>query len=208
MISALKTQPLASVSLPPFSFPPAGLQRRTVLVTDGTDGIGTAICKKMADNGHFVATTYRNAEGARAWQSRMEKEGYLFFIYKCDVADFEESRGLARQVMEDLGPIDILISSAETVTHSAIDGMLARGFGRVININEQANRAAEAGVCGFTKALVREIAKRGVTINTVAADMLRSAPEDVAHVVSFLAAEESGFITGANIAANGAHFMD
>jgi acetoacetyl-CoA reductase len=243
--------------------------RRTVLVTGGTGGIGSAICKRMADMGHFVATTYRNEAKARAWQDRMEREGYLFFIYKCDVANFEESQSLVSDVVEDLGPIQILINNAGitrdsslrkmtleqwrdvisndldsvfNVTRAAIDSMLGTGFGRIVNISSingqkgqfgQANySAAKAGMHGFTKALAQEVAKKGITVNTispgyVATDMIMSMPEnvrssiaaqipvgrlgkpeDVAHVVSFLVSEESGFITGANIAANGGHFME
>jgi acetoacetyl-CoA reductase len=243
--------------------------RRTVLVTGGTSGVGSAICKRMADMGHFVATTYRNEEKARAWQDRMESEGYLFYIYECDVSNFEESRDLVSDVLEDLGPIQILVNntgitrdsslrkmtaeqwqdvisndlgSIFNVTRAAIDGMLATGFGRIVNISSingqkgqfgQASfSAAKAGMHGFTKALAQEVAKKGVTVNTispgyVATDMILSMPEnirssiiaqipvgrlgkpeDVAHVVSFLVSEDSGFITGANIAANGGHFID
>lgn len=254
---------------PTFEISDISLVRRTVLVTGGTGGIGTAICRKMADLGHFVATTYRNEEKARDWQGAMEKEGYLFYLYRCDVADFSESQTLAEQVVRDLGPIQILVNNAGitrdsslrkmtfeqwndvigsdlnsvfNVTRAVIDGMLATGFGRVINVSSingqkgqfgQANySAAKAGMHGFTKALAQEVAKKGVTVNTispgyVATDMILAVPEDirngimaqipvgrfgkpedVAHVVAFLTSEESGFITGANIATNGGHFME
>jgi len=243
--------------------------RRTALITGGTGGIGSAICKKMADLGFFVATTYRNEEKARDWQIHMENEGYLFYLYKCDVSDFEQSRNLVQDVVRDLGPIQILINNAGitrdsslrkmtieqwrdvissdldsvfNVTRAVIDGMLDTGFGRIINISSingqkgqfgQANyAAAKAGMHGFTKALAQEVARRGITVNTVspgyvATDMIMTMPEnirsgivaqipvgrfgkpeDIAHVVSFLASEDSGFITGANIAANGGHFME
>lgn len=243
--------------------------RRIVLVTGGTGGIGSAICRKMADLGHFVATTYRNEEKAVDWQKRMEQEGYLFFIYKCDVADFEQSQNLVKDITEDLGPIQILVNNAGitrdsslrkmtfeqwhdvmrcdldsvfNVTRAAIDGMFTTGFGRIINISSingqkgqfgQANySAAKAGMHGFTKALAQEVAKKGITVNTVspgyvATDMITAMPEnirnsiasqipvgrfgrpeDVAHVVSFLTSEESAFITGANIATNGGHHME
>ena len=45
---------------------------RVALVTGGTGGIGTAICKKLADMGHKVATNYRNEEKARAWQAQQD----------------------------------------------------------------------------------------------------------------------------------------
>lgn len=249
----------------PFSLPVP----RTVLVTGGTGGIGTEICKRLARLGHVVATTYRNEEKAREWQVAMAKEGFSFHLYKCDVADFEQAQEMVKAVIADLGPVEILVNNAGitrdstlrkmtheqwrdvisadldsvfNVTRAVLDGMLETGFGRIINISSingqkgqfgQANyAAAKAGMHGFTKALAQEVAKKGVTVNTVSpgyidTDMIQAVPdnirqnimsqipvgrfgtpEDVAHVVAFLTDEGSGFITGANIASNGGHFMD
>ncbi|TLY47102.1 MAG: SDR family oxidoreductase, partial [Gammaproteobacteria bacterium] len=92
--------------------------------------------------------------------------------------------------------------------------------------------AAKAGMHGFTMALAREVARKGVTVNSVSPGycntaMVRAVPENVrsqiianipvgrlgepveiARVVDFLCADESGFITGANIPVNGGYFMD
>jgi acetoacetyl-CoA reductase len=140
---------------------------------------------------------------------------------------------------------DVMTSNLDSVFHvtrPVLDQMLDSGFGRIINISSingqkgqfgQVNySAAKAGMHGFTKALAQEVARKGVTVNTVSpgyieTDMIMSVPEnirdgikaqipvgrfgeaqEVAHVVAFLADENSGFITGANIAANGGQFMD
>ena len=243
--------------------------RRIVLVTGGTGGIGTAICRKLAQMGHIVATTYRNEEKAKLWQEQMRREGFDIKIYKCDVADFEDASRTVREVTKDLGPIGILVNNAGitrdsslrkmtidqwrdviscdldsvfNVTRPAIEYMLDRGFGRIINISSingqkgqfgQSNyAAAKAGMHGFTKALAQEVAKKGITVNTISpgyieTDMIMSVPEniragimgqipvgrfgtpeEVAHVVSFLAENGSSFITGANIAMNGGQYME
>jgi acetoacetyl-CoA reductase len=242
---------------------------RVALVTGGTGGIGTEICRQLARRGHIVATTYRNEEKARAWQAEQVKEGFSFHLYKCDVADFNDAQNAVKAVVAELGPIQILVNNAGitrdsslrkmsveqwrdvmsanldsvfNVTRAALDYMLDSGFGRIVNISSingqkgqfgQANyAAAKAGMHGFTKALAQEVAKKNVTVNTVspgyvATDMIMAvaeniregikaqipvgrfgAPEDVAHVVCFLADDASGFITGANLAANGGQFMD
>lgn len=249
--------------------PQKGIVPRVTLVTGGTGGIGSAICKKLAQQGHIVATTYRNEEKAKAWQAAMAKEGFTFHIYKCDVANFEDTQRAVKAVVADLGPIQILVNNAGitrdatlrkmgveqwrdvisgnldsvfNVTRTALDYMLDTGFGRIINISSingqkgqfgQSNyAAAKAGMHGFTKALAQEVAKKGITVNTVSpgyieTDMIQAVPEnikqniigqipvgrfgtpeEIAHVVSFLAEDQTGFITGANIAANGGHFMD
>ncbi len=244
-------------------------KRRVVLVTGGTGGIGSAICRKMADAGHTVAATYRNAEKARRWEKEMEDEGYLFCLYKCDVSDFTQCLATAEEIASDLGPVQVLVNNAGitrdsslrkmtrqqwrevistdldsvfNMTRAVINDMVENKFGRIINISSingqkgqfgQTNySAAKAGMHGFTKALAQEVAPKGVTVNTVspgyvATEMIMSVaedirnrikcqipvgrfgtPEDVAHVVSFLAENNSAFITGANIAVNGGHYMD
>jgi len=257
--------PHENISVVPVS-PPV---KRVVLVTGGTGGIGTAICKKLARQGHIVATTYRNEEKAREWQAAQKKEGFTFHLYKCDVASFEESQAMVKTVVQELGPIQVLVNNAGitrdsslrkmtheqwrtvissdldsvfNVTRPVIDYMLDSGFGRIINISSingqkgqfgQSNyAAAKAGMHGFTKALALEVAKKGVTVNTISpgyietemvaavAENIRNSivaqipvgrfgtPDDVAHVVSFLISDDSAFITGANLATNGGHFME
>ncbi|MEO8461164.1 MAG: acetoacetyl-CoA reductase [Dokdonella sp.] len=124
---------------------------------------------------------------------------------------------------------------------SVIDGMSERGFGRIVNISSvngqtgqfgQTNySAAKAGMHGFTMALAREVARKGVTVNSVSPGYCNTAmvmavaetvrnqiianipvgrlgePREIARVVDFLASEDSGFITGANIPVNGGYFM-
>ncbi len=137
--------------------------------------------------------------------------------------------------------IDINLGGAFNLTRHVIDGMCERGFGRVINISSingqtgqfgQTNySAAKAGLHGFTMALAREVARKGVTVNSVSPGYCRTKmveaipenvrnqiiaqipvgrigePSEIARTVAFLSAEESGFITGANIPVNGGLFI-
>jgi acetoacetyl-CoA reductase len=124
---------------------------------------------------------------------------------------------------------------------NTIEGMTTRGFGRIVNISSvngqtgqfgQTNySAAKAGVHGFSMALARETARKGVTVNTVSpgycdtpmvaavAEEVRAqiiagipvgrlgSPADIARAVCFLAADDAGYITGANLPVNGGYFM-
>ena len=104
--------------------------------------------------------------------------------------------------------------------------------GKVGMVGQTNYSAAKAGMHGFTKALALEVAKKGVTVNTISpgyigtkmvmaipADVLESKiipqipmgrlgkPEEVAGLVAYLASDEAAFLTGANIAINGGQHM-
>ena len=133
------------------------------------------------------------------------------------------------------------LDSVFNVTKHLIDGMTDRGWGRIINIASingikgqfgQTNySAAKAGMHGFTKALAQEVARKGVTVNTVspgylATQMVMDVPEDVrnqiiaqipvgrlgqpeeiAALVAFVASGHAGFLTGSNLSMNGGQHM-
>jgi acetoacetyl-CoA reductase len=138
--------------------------------------------------------------------------------------------------------INTNLGSLFNMTRNVIEGMRARKFGRVINISSingqkgqfgQTNySAAKAGDIGFTKALAREGAKLGITVNAIApgyvnTEMVQAVPKDVleksilpeipigrlgepeeiARCVVFLAADESGYVTGSTLTANGGQYI-
>lgn len=136
--------------------------------------------------------------------------------------------------------INVNLGSVYNVTRQFIDGMRQRGFGRIVNISSvngqtgqfgQTNySAAKAGLHGFTMALAKEGARKGVTANSVSPGYIDTAmtaaipdevreqivaqvpagrmgrPDEIARVVCFLAADDSEYINGANIPVNGALF--
>jgi|TARA_B100000959_G_scaffold178014_1_gene186163 acetoacetyl-CoA reductase len=133
------------------------------------------------------------------------------------------------------------LNSVFNVSHQFVNGMTEKGYGRIVNISSingqkgqfgQTNySAAKAGIHGFTMALAQEVARKGVTVNTVSpgyiatemvmavAEEIRNQiiaqipigrlgePEEIAALVAFLCSDEAGLITGANLAANGGQHM-
>ena len=134
------------------------------------------------------------------------------------------------------------LDSCFNMTKQVMDGMVDRAWGRVINVSSvngqkgafgQTNySAAKAGIHGFTKALALEVAKKGVTVNTISPgyigtkmvtaipkDILDSKilpqiplgrlgkPDEVAGLIIYLCSEEAAFVTGANISINGGQHM-
>ena len=244
--------------------------KRIALVTGGMGGLGEAICIKLAALGYTVITTYSPSNTkAREWLQTMRAREFDFYAYACDVTDWESCQACVGKVAAEIGPVDVLVNNAgitrdmtfrrmdkinwDAVIHANLDscfnmakqvcdGMVDRGWGRVINISSvngqkgafgQTNySAAKAGMHGFTKALALEVARKGVTVNTISPgyigtkmvtaipkEVLESKiipqiplgrlgkPEEVAGLVAYLASEEAAFVTGANIAINGGQHM-
>jgi acetoacetyl-CoA reductase len=246
------------------------MAQRIALVTGGMGGLGEAICMKLARMGIKVVVTYSPSNTKyKDWVKEMESRDYHFHAVACDVGDFDSCQKMVAQVQKEVGPIDILINNAGitrdmtfkkmtktdwdavmhtnldsvfNVTKPIVDGMVERGWGRVINVSSvngqkgafgQTNySAAKAGMHGFTKALALEVARKGVTVNTISPgyigtkmvlaipkDVLDTKiipqipigrlgkPEEVAGLCAYLASDEAAFLTGANIAINGGQHM-
>jgi len=108
---------------------------RVALVTGGTGGIGTAICRELAKQGHKVATNYRDEGKARAWQAAQKEAGFDFALASGDVADAATAEAMVRNVESQIGPIDILINNAGITRDTTFHKMTALQWGEVINTN-------------------------------------------------------------------------
>src|SRR5258708_3687580 len=246
------------------------MAKRIVLVTGGMGGLGESICTKMADQGYVVVTTHSpENKTAGEWLAGMKKRGYDFRGYGADVADFDSCAACLQKVQSEVGPVDVLVNNAGitrdmtfkkmtkadwdavirtnldsvfNMTKQVLDGMVERGWGRVINVSSvngqkgafgQTNySAAKAGMHGFTKALAYEVARKGVTVNTISPGYIGTKmvtaipqeildskilpqiplnrlglPAEVAGLIIYLAADGAAFLTGANLSINGGQHM-
>ena len=86
---------------------------RVALVTGGMGGLGEAICIKLAALGYKVVTTHSPGNTkAKEWLDGMNKMGYGFRAYACDVTDWDSCVACAQRVAADVGPIDVLVNNA------------------------------------------------------------------------------------------------
>ncbi|HEY1588942.1 MAG TPA: SDR family NAD(P)-dependent oxidoreductase, partial [Rhodanobacter sp.] len=88
------------------------MTQRTALVTGGTGGIGSAIIRYLASQGHRVATNYRDQAKAEAWHDAMAKDGINVCMVQGDVCDPTACDAMIRAIEEKCGPIDILVNNA------------------------------------------------------------------------------------------------
>jgi acetoacetyl-CoA reductase len=185
----------------------AAMNKKVALVTGGVGGIGTAICRRLAKDGLFVVANYAIPGSQDKWQTAMSAAGLnggSSALAYGDVTDFEAMGEMVRKIEAEHGPIAVLVNCAGitrdstfrkmtpeqwrsvistnldsvfNVTRHVIDGMVERGWGRIINISSvnavrgqfgQTNYAsAKAGILGFTKSLAQEVVRKGVTVNAI-----------------------------------------
>ena len=245
------------------------MAQRVAFVTGGMGGIGTAICKRLAAAGNkVVANCLSGYDRKDEWLADMRAQGYDVQAAEGNVEEFDSCADMFYRISSIIGPVDILVNNAGitrdgvfkrmsesdwydvintnlnsvfNVTRQVVEGMMDRGWGRIVNVSSvnalkgqfgQTNySAAKAGMHGFSKALAQEVVKKGVTVNTispgyVATEMVMAIraevreqiiasipmgrlarPEEIAGLVAYLASEDAGYITGANISINGGLHM-
>jgi acetoacetyl-CoA reductase len=181
------------------------MSQRIAYVTGGMGGIGTAICKRLCQDGfRVIAGCGPNSPRKHQWLAEMRAQGYEIIASEGNVADWDSTEAAFDKVKAEVGEIDVLVNNAGitrdgmfhkmsradwdsvintnlnsmfNVTKQVIEGMLAKGWGRIINISSvngqkgqfgQTNYStAKAGIHGFTMALAQEVAAKGITVNTV-----------------------------------------
>jgi acetoacetyl-CoA reductase len=210
--------------------------KRVAYVTGGMGGIGTAICRRLCQDGFTViAGCGPGSTRKDRWLSEMRAEGRDIHASEGNVSDWDSTKHAFDAARAEIGPIDILVNNAGItrdgtfqkmaldawravidtnlnslfyVTKQVIDGMIERGWGRIINISSvngqkgqfgQTNYStAKAGIHGFTMALAQEVAARGVTVNTVSpgyigTDMVRAVkPERLEKIVAGIPVKRLG----------------
>jgi acetoacetyl-CoA reductase len=181
--------------------------KKVAVLTGGAGGIGTEIIRTLWNSGQYkLASTCTVIECERIdnWRKERKLEGVDCELYEVDVSDFYSCQDMIKKVEEDLGPVDVLINvagitrdatlkkmsleqweavigvnldSVFNMTKHVLDGMLERGYGRIINISSMNGRkgqfgqcnysSAKAGMYGFTMSLAQEVARKGITVNCI-----------------------------------------
>jgi acetoacetyl-CoA reductase len=207
-------------------------------------------------------------EEAKKWRDNQMQMGIDVKIVEGDIADYKSAERMIKEITDEIGPIQVLVNNAgitrDTPLHKmvpeqwfevintnlnsvficsrlVIEGMIAKGWGRIISISSvngqkgqfgQTNYAtAKAGMYGFTKSLALEVAKKGITVNTVSPGYIGTSmvmairedirnkiidqvpmgrlgePKEIAAAISYLASEDANYITGSDISVNGGLYM-
>jgi NAD(P)-dependent dehydrogenase (short-subunit alcohol dehydrogenase family) len=244
---------------------------RIAAVTGAASGIGLGVAKQFLADGYKVALLDLDGPAVKAAADELSASGTVS-AHEVDVADRDGVRAAFDAVRSELGPVEILVTSAgiENFTsvleitdekwdrliavnltgtfaciQAALPDMLAGGWGRIVTISSQSAQsgapsmahysASKGGVIALTKALAVELARQGVTVNTVSPSlvdtpMARKAeaagefigvdvvapmvplgragtPADIAAACSYLCGEGGSYITGQLIGVNGGMYI-
>jgi NAD(P)-dependent dehydrogenase (short-subunit alcohol dehydrogenase family) len=245
---------------------------RVAVVTGGASGIGLGVARRFAADGYRVAVFDRNGTAAKAAADELTATGGTAMAVEVDVADWASVDAGFAPVRDELGPVEILVTSAGvesfdgvlditaeiwdriiavnltgtfTCVHAAVADMLAAGWGRIVTISSSSAQsgaprmahyaASKGGVIALTKALAVELARSGITVNTIPPSLVDTpmvdkavadgdfpgvdvvgpmvplgragTPDDIAAACSFLCSDEGSYITGQIIGVNGGMYI-
>jgi NAD(P)-dependent dehydrogenase (short-subunit alcohol dehydrogenase family) len=245
---------------------------RVAVVTGGASGIGLGVASQFAADGHWVALLDRNGAAAEAGADEVRANRGTALAVEVDVADRDSVEAAFARVRVELGPVEILVTSAgiesfdpvleisrETwdriiavnltgtfaCVQAALPDMLDARWGRIVTIASSSAQsgapnmahyaASKGGVISLTKALAVELARRGITANTITPSLVDTpmsrqaeadgdfpgvdviapmvplgragTPADIAAACSFLYSESGSYVTGQVIGVNGGMYI-
>ena len=245
---------------------------RVAVVTGGSSGIGLGVARRFGAEGHRVALFDVNPATLETATTELEAGGTKVLALEVDVADRPSVDAAVERVRAELGPVEILVTSAgiEAFTpvlditaeqwdrivavnltgtfacvQAVLPDMLAAGWGRIVTISSSSAQsgapnmahyaASKGGVIGLTKALASELARSGITVNTIPPSLVDTpmarhaeaagdfpgvdviapmvplgragTPDDIAGACSFLCSDDGSYITGQLIGVNGGMYI-
>jgi len=207
-------------------------------------------------------------EEAKQWREDQLKMGIDVKIVEGDISDYKSAQRMFEEIKEDIGVVDVLVNNAGVtrdtplnkmtpeqwfeVIHTnlnsvficarlVIEGMIEKGWGRIVSISSvnghkgqfgQTNYAtAKSGMYGFSKSLALEVAKKGITVNTISPGYTATAmvmaikeevrnkiieqipmkrladPNEIAGAIAYLVSDEARYVTGTDLSINGGLYM-
>ncbi|HHF0554368.1 3-oxoacyl-ACP reductase FabG [Vibrio diabolicus] len=213
----------------------------TVIGTATSENGAAAISEYLGDNGKGLALNVTDVESIEATLKTINEEFGVIDILVNNAGITRDNLLMRMKDDEWNDIIDTNLTPIYRMSKAVLRGMMKKRAGRIINVGSvvgtmgnagQTNyAAAKAGVIGFTKSMAREVASRGVTVNTVApgfieTDMTKALndeqraatlsnvpagrlgdPREIASAVVFLASPEAAYITGETLHVNGGMYM-
>jgi acetoacetyl-CoA reductase len=174
------------------------MSKKVAYVTGGMGGIGTAICRRLHDDGMTVIAGCGPTRNYTKWIDEQKAQGYTFFASVGNVAEWDSTVDAFTKAKAEHGAISVLVNNAGITRDRMFlkmsledwNAVIATNLTSMFNVTKQGQSgqtnysAAKAGMHGFTMALAQEMATKGVTVNTVSpgyvgTDMVNAIRPDV-----------------------------
>ncbi len=243
------------------------MKMKVALITGASSGIGREAARLFAKNGYFVLAHYNtNKAGVDSLIKELEASGISGTVFgvQSDFNDSESVKKMFAEISKSFKHVDALVNnagaglyklitdtneeewdrlfninikSAYILTNLVLPQMIARGYGKIVNVSsiwgefgasmEVAYSASKSAVIGYTKALAKEVAPSGITVNCVCPGVIDTAmnkrfsdneieqlkmatplnrlgePKEIAELIYFLTSNNASFITGQVITSDG-----
>ncbi len=111
------------------------LNDRVVFITGGSRGLGLLLAQRFIDEGARVAFCARNGREVERARQQLSFGGATVFGYVCDVSRREEVEATIQRVEADLGPIEVLVNNAGTITLGPVESMTVEDFEREMSVH-------------------------------------------------------------------------
>ena len=182
-----------------------GLKEKSVVVTGGASNIGRAIVHAFAEEGaKVVIADIDTDQGRRVADEARELGAAQAEVIACDVTQLDSVKSMFKQTLENFGALDVLVNNVGwdrlmyftdttpelwqqiiqinfvgvlNCTHTALETMVAQGYGSIVSLSSDASRQGEpreavygamkAGVSNFMKTIARENGRYGIRCNVV-----------------------------------------
>jgi len=232
---------------------------KTALVTGAAQGIGKATALRLAKEGAQVVLVDIDQAGIERVAETIRAAGGTALALAADIAKGNDVKAAVAKALTAFGQIDILVNNAGAgwhhqvpfqeapdgswewiidlnikgtlhVTHAVLGNMVARHYGKIINVSSIAASvgipklavyaASKGALVSFTKSLAMELGPEQINVNCVSPALVareteplrpcagtflgrKGSPDEFAAVIAFLASDEASFITGADYLVDG-----
>ena len=161
------------------------MSKRVALVTGGMGGLGTAICRALAEDGFIVvANCLPGFPQKDEWLVQNKAAGFEFHAAEGNVSDYDSCNEMVRRIESEIGPVDVLVNNAGIVHRAEFLELTEEDFDRVLRVNLKGSFLTGQAVARFMVEKVEKGGAAGSIINMSSVNATLAIPNQVPYSIS------------------------